>query len=123
MPPQNRLWRNNRGHLTQRGTPETMSERRQPTPVVIREPQPSAAQLGPQDPILFHQIPDHVLLLLTQPAGEGGEEELKRGHVNHGGASLPTDDVHASGDASAEFWDTTGSCSQECEDRRQYALR
>jgi hypothetical protein len=79
----------NRGHLAQRGTPETMSARRQPTPLVIREPQPSAAQLGPQDPILFHEIPDHILLLLTQPAGEGGEEELKRGHVNHGGARVP----------------------------------
>jgi hypothetical protein len=29
------------------------------------------------------------LLLATEPAGEGGEEELKGGHVNnHGGASL-----------------------------------
>jgi hypothetical protein len=81
--------RHKRGHLAQRGTPETMSARRQPTPLVIREPQPSVAQLGPQDPMLFHQIPDHVWLLLTQPAGEAGEDDLKREPVNHGGARLP----------------------------------
>jgi hypothetical protein len=46
MPSQNRVWRDNRGHLAQRGTPETVSTHRQPTPLIIREPQPSAAQLG-----------------------------------------------------------------------------
>jgi hypothetical protein len=89
MPSQNRVWRDNRGHLAQRGTPETVSTHRQPTPLIIREPQPSAAQLGSQNSILFCQVPDHVLLLATEPAGVGGEEELKGGHVNnHGGASL-----------------------------------
>jgi hypothetical protein len=75
MPPQNRVWRHNRGHLAQRLAPETVSTRRQAAPLIIREPPPSAAQLGPQDSMLFHQTRDHVLLLPIQPAGKGGEEE------------------------------------------------
>jgi hypothetical protein len=47
MPPQNRVWRHNRGHLPQRLAPETASTRRQAAPLIIREPRPSAAQLGP----------------------------------------------------------------------------
>ena len=66
-----------------------MSTYREATPLIIRESQPSAAQLGTQDAILFHQIPDHVLLTSTEPAREGREEDLKRGNSgNHGGASL-----------------------------------
>jgi hypothetical protein len=57
--------------------------------LIIRQSQPSAAQLGTQDAILFHQIPDHVLLTSTEPAREGREEYLKRGNGNnHGRASL-----------------------------------
>jgi hypothetical protein len=64
-----------------------------------------ALTLGPQDSILFHQIRDHVLLLPIEPAGEGGEEELKGGDVNnHGGESLlHRPKLYASGDTSAEF--------------------
>jgi hypothetical protein len=89
MPPQNRVWRHNRGHLAQRLAPETLSTRPQPAPLIIREPHPSAAQLGPQDSMLFHQIRDHVMLVLIEPAGEGGEEERKRRDgYNHGSDRL-----------------------------------
>jgi hypothetical protein len=87
MPPQKRVRRHNRGHLAQGGAPETLSTRRPPAPLIIREPQPSAAQPGPQDSMLFHQIRDHLLLLPIEPAGEGGEEQRSDGN-NHGGESL-----------------------------------
>jgi hypothetical protein len=58
MPPQKRVRRHNRGDLAQGGAPETLSTRRPPAPLIIREPQPSAAQPGPQDSMLFHQIRD-----------------------------------------------------------------
>jgi hypothetical protein len=69
--------------------------------------QPSPAQLAPRDSIRFHQIRGHVLLLPIEPAGEGSQEELKRGDVNHGVKVYSPTEVHACGDASAEFWDTT----------------
>jgi hypothetical protein len=89
VPPQNRVGRHDRRDLTQRCASKTLSTHREATPLIIRESQTSAAQLGPQDAILLHQIPDHILLTSTEPAGEGREEYLKRGNGNnHGGASL-----------------------------------
>ncbi len=79
MPPQNRVRCHNRRHLTQRSPPEAVSPRREASPLIVREAQTSAAQLRPQDAILFHEIRDHVLLLPTEPPGNGGKEELKRG--------------------------------------------
>jgi hypothetical protein len=68
---------------------KALSTHREATPFIIRESQPSAAQLGTQDATLFHQAPDHVLLTSTEPAREGREEYLKRGNGNnHGGALL-----------------------------------
>ena len=89
MPPQNGVRRHDRRDLAQCRASKTVSTYREATPLIIRESQPTAAQLGTQDPILFHQIPDHVLLTSTEPAREGREEDLKRGNGNnHGGASL-----------------------------------
>ena len=47
--------------------------------LIIRESHPSAQQAGTQDAILFHQIPDHVLLTSAEPARER-REDLKRGN-------------------------------------------
>jgi hypothetical protein len=89
VPPQNRVRRHNRGHLPQRLAAQTVPTLPQPAPLIIREPRPSAAQLDPQDSMLFHQMRDHVLRLPSEPAGEGGEEELKRSDGNnHGGERL-----------------------------------
>jgi hypothetical protein len=52
VPPQNRVGHPNHGYLAQRGAPDTVSTRRQPAPVIIREPNPSATQLDLQDVIL-----------------------------------------------------------------------
>jgi hypothetical protein len=89
VPPQNGVRRHDRRDLAQCRASKAVSTHREATPLIIRESQPSAAQLGTQDAILFHQVPDHVLLTSTEPAREGREEYLKRGNGNnHGGASL-----------------------------------
>lgn len=79
------------------------------TPLTIREPEPTAAQLDPQDSILFHQIRDHVLLLPIEPAGERSQEELQRGDGNnHDGRVYSTDEVLRFGRHVGRVWDTTG---------------
>ena len=89
VPPQNGVRRHDRRDLAQCHASKAVSTHRETTPLILRESQPAAAQLGTQDAILFHQIPDHVLLTSTEPAREGREEDLKRGNGNnHGGASL-----------------------------------
>ena len=88
MPPQNGVRRHDRRDLAQCRASQAVSTHREATPLIIRESQPSPAQLGTQDAILFHQVPDHVLLTSTEPAREGREEYLKRGNgSNHGGAT------------------------------------
>jgi hypothetical protein len=67
----------NRRDLAQCRASKAVSTHREATPLIIRESQPSTAQLGTQDAILFDQIPDHVLLTSTEPASEGREEYLK----------------------------------------------
>ena len=59
VPPQNRVGCHDRRDLAQRRASKTVSTHREATPLIIRESQPSAAQLGPQDAILFHQMIDH----------------------------------------------------------------
>jgi hypothetical protein len=89
VPPQNGVRRHDRRNLAQCRASKAVSTHREATPLIIRDSQPSAAQLGTQDAIFFHQIPDHVLLTSTEPAREGREEYLKRGNgTNHVGASL-----------------------------------
>ena len=88
VPPQNCVRRHDRRDLAQCRASKTVSTYREATPLITRESQPAAPQLGTQDAILFHQIPDHVLLTSAEPAREGREEDLKRGTGNNHGASL-----------------------------------
>ena len=74
MPSQNRVRRDDRGDLAQRLAPESLSTHGQPTSLIIGEPEPAAAQLAPQDSILFHQIRHDVLLVPIEPAGESGQK-------------------------------------------------
>ncbi len=61
VPPQNGVRRHYRRDLAQCRASQAVSTHREATPLIIRESQPVAAQLGAQDAILLHQIPDHVL--------------------------------------------------------------
>ena len=55
---QNRVGRNDRRDVAQRCASKTLSTHREATPLIIRESQTWAAQLGPQDAILFHHRGD-----------------------------------------------------------------
>jgi hypothetical protein len=84
--------------------------------LIIRESQPAAAQLGTQDPILFHQIPDHVLLTSTEPAREGREDDLKRGNEATTAAPVYSTAEAAMGGRRTEFWDTFTGLDRVAED-------
>jgi hypothetical protein len=47
----------------------------QPAPLIVIQPEPSAAELFSKDPIFFAQIIDGILLLLIHPAGQGDEHK------------------------------------------------
>ncbi|MCA1562820.1 MAG: hypothetical protein LC804_21975 [Acidobacteria bacterium] len=87
MPPENRVRRHDRGHLSQPRAPKPLSADRQPASLFIRQSEPPAAQLSQERSILFDQVRDNLLLLVIQPAGQGHEEKPNGCHVNHG-ASL-----------------------------------
>jgi len=70
MPAQNRIWCDNRRHLTQQTTAETSPAPRQTAPLLVAESEFSAGELTPQDAVLFDQIGDDVLLMVIQPAGQ-----------------------------------------------------
>src|SRR5436305_1921791 len=84
MPAQNRIGRDSRRPLTQETTAETFPAPRQTAPLLVAESEYSAGELTPQDAVLFDQIGDDVLLLVIQPAGQGGENNLDEHEVNHG---------------------------------------
>ena len=55
IPPQNRVWRDDRGDLTQPATAQPVPAHGEPTPLGIRQPQTPPTQLTPKDSILFDQ--------------------------------------------------------------------
>jgi hypothetical protein len=69
VPPQKRRRRDDRGHLGQKLAPEAFGSHGQPTPLVIREPQPSFTQLFAQNTVLLSLVFDHLKLALIHPSG------------------------------------------------------
>ena len=51
--------------------------------IVIREPQPTAAKLTPQEPVLFDQVRDGLSLSAVQPTGQHTQHHLQRHGVDH----------------------------------------
>src|SRR5215813_9472114 len=52
--------------------------RRQSTALMVAEPQTAIGNLLSKNPIFFHQIFDHVLLMLVHPSGQGRNQERER---------------------------------------------
>ena len=73
VPPQQRRRRHDRGHLGQKLAPESFGSDGQPTPLVIREPQPSFTQLFAQNTVLLAQVFDHLKLALIHPSGNSDQ--------------------------------------------------
>jgi hypothetical protein len=90
------------GSHAQRLASETLSTRSQPIPLIIREPQPSAAQ--PARKTRCSSIRYAITSCCCRLC------QLARAPRNNGATATTaakvssTDEVHASGDASAEFW-------------------
>jgi hypothetical protein len=77
QPAQQRLWRHDRGHLGQEFPSQSSGFGRQPTPLIIRKPQTSFAQLLAKDTVLLAQVLDHLKLTFIHPAGDSDEYKPK----------------------------------------------
>jgi hypothetical protein len=114
VPPQNRLRRDNRRHLSEGPTSEPVAENSSPSPFVVGEPQSSALQLRPQYAVLLAEVLNQFPLLALEPCGNECDDELQRNHR----ASLrqsPTGEVFGhhgeefSADVTSEIQDPNGN--------------
>ena len=69
MPPQNRVWRNNRRDLTEATTTQSVSVPRQPPAFLIGEAEP-ATHVPAEDAVFFDQVGHRLLLPLVEPADQ-----------------------------------------------------
>ena len=75
MPGQQGVRSNDRGHIGKRLVAQLLGPNRQTAVLLVIESQPPITELLPQDPILFAEIVNDVLLLLVEPAGERNRDE------------------------------------------------
>jgi len=92
-----------RGDLAQGRTAHAVCPCGQSSPVVIGQAQPPGPHLAPQEPVLFDQVRDRLLLPAIQPAGEHAQHHLQRRRVDH----EPERIARAGLKTSAEKWNTT----------------
>ncbi len=83
VPAQDRIWRDDRGDAGENAPTEDLALRCESAALVIRESESSPAELFLQDAVLLHEVLDNLVLVAIDPAGERGEEELKREEVGH----------------------------------------
>jgi hypothetical protein len=57
--------------------PEGLAPDRQPATLVVVEEDPLAAELLAEDAVLLAEVLDGLVLLLAEPAGEDGREDLE----------------------------------------------
>ena len=107
-PAQERIWRDDRGDLTQPPTTQAIRTHGKPAPVVIGQRQASAPQLPTQDTVLFNEMAEYVSVLAVQPPGEDGEQQLKRRGVHHAGNLYHGPGFHAPSCPSIQPRDITG---------------
>jgi hypothetical protein len=67
VPPQQGVWRRDCGDLPQGRTADPVRAGGEPTTIVVREAQPTSAQLLPQEPVLFDQVRDRLAFAAVQP--------------------------------------------------------
>jgi hypothetical protein len=56
---------------------------RQPTAVSIREPEPTATQLAPEQSVLLYEVAEGIPLAALKPPGQHAEHYSEGGNVNH----------------------------------------
>jgi hypothetical protein len=70
MPSEDRVGGYKPGQIQERLSPDSLAGDGEPTPLVIREPDPSIAQLPEKDAVLLPQEVDRRLLVTIDPACE-----------------------------------------------------
>jgi hypothetical protein len=78
VPAENRVGRDDRHNLRQQPTTERRAS--QTPPFVVGEPHALVAQARFQDPVLFTQVLDDLVLLVLEPADETRDEQVQRNH-------------------------------------------
>jgi hypothetical protein len=66
-----------RGELFEAPAAKRVSKRSETTALGVSEPEPSAAELGFEDLILFSKVGDHLLLVPIDPAGDHGDQDVQ----------------------------------------------
>jgi hypothetical protein len=75
MPPQDRVRRDQRGHLTQDPSPEAVVVCRKSTPLGIGQSQSPPTEVLVEDAVLFPQVLDDLKLVTIHPARQRHEED------------------------------------------------
>ena len=83
MPSQQGVRRCDRRDVPQGCTSDSVRSRSEPTAIVVRETQPTATKLTPQQAVLFDEVRNDLALSAVQPAGQRTEHHLQRHGVDH----------------------------------------
>ena len=81
MPSENRVWRDERRNLSQHAASEALPQHREPSALVIVQPEPPAAQLRLEGAVLFAEEGDHIALLAIKPSKQRRQQHLQRNHA------------------------------------------
>ena len=73
MPSENRVRGDDGRDFAEQATADLLALRSEPAALIIVEPKTAGTDLLPQDPILFAQVVEDLLLFAVQPSGEAGE--------------------------------------------------
>lgn len=88
MPPQDRVRRDQRRHLTQDPSPAAVAGRREPAPLGLGQPHMPPCERRVEDAGLFTPVRDHVELVAIHPAGARPETDPPPNRVEHGPSVL-----------------------------------
>ena len=83
VPPEDRVWRDQRRHVAQDPSSKAVAFRRQSAPLGVGQPQAPPTQVFLEDSVLGPQVVDDVELVAIHPARERNEEDALPDRLNH----------------------------------------
>jgi hypothetical protein len=78
--PEVRVWRDERRDLSQHAASESQPQYREPSALIVIQPEPPAAQLRLERAVLFEEEGDYIALLPLEPSKQRREQHLQRNH-------------------------------------------
>ncbi len=78
VPPHDRVGRHDCRYAAEEPAPQQLALRRKAASLIVREPEPSTAELLLEDAVLLDQVLDRALLLTAAPADGGQENGAER---------------------------------------------